>query len=261
MLLPVCRFRHIFVSGSRKDTFMRPFTAAVLAALMTTTPFIAEAQMSQTQTITGTRLDLNARGESKVVPDIAVVSAGVVTQAVDAGSAMRENAARMARVIAALKKAGIADKDMQTQSVNLSPQYRYVNNETPVITGYQANNTLNVRFRDIGKSGAVLDVLVKEGANQINGPSLTVENPEAAQDSARMAAIKTLRTRADLYAKATGMTVKRIVSLSESVEYGGGPMPMMMARGMTADTAEAKTSIAAGEQSIAVNVSAVFELQ
>lgn len=240
---------------------MKSLFAALAATIAIATPFASEAQMNQTQTIAGTRLDLSARGESRVVPDIAIVSAGVVTQSPDAATAMRDNAARMSRVMVALKKAGLADKDIQTQSVSLSPQYRYANNEVPVITGYQASNTLTVRFRDIGKSGAILDILVKEGSNQINGPTLTVENPDAAQDAARMSAIKTLQSRAALYAKATGMTVKRIVSLSESIEYSGGPVPMMMARSAMADGAAPKTEIAAGEQSVGVNVSAVFELQ
>ena len=240
---------------------MKALIATLAATLALAAPLSVEAQMNMTQTITGTRLDLSARGESRVVPDIAIVSAGVVTQAPDAATAMRDNAARMTRVMTALKKAGLADKDIQTQSVSLSPQYRYANNEVPVITGYQANNTLTVRFRDIGKSGAILDILVKEGANQINGPTLTVDNPEAAQDTARMSAIKMLQARAALYAKAVGMTVKRIVSLSESIEYSGGPVPMMMARSAMADGGSAKTEIAAGEQSVGVNVSAVFELQ
>jgi uncharacterized protein len=223
---------------------------------------LAQAQSTQTQTITGTRLELMARGDVKVTPDIAIVSAGVVTQAVDAGAAMRENAARMARIMAALKAQGIADKDIQTQSINLSPQYRYVNNETPQIIGYQASNTIVVRFRDIGKSGAVLDVLVRQGANQINGPTLTVDDPAAAQDAARKSAIRTLRNRAQLYADATGSQVKRIVSLSEAVDYNPGPQPMMMSRAAMADSAEApKTGIAAGEQSIGVTINAVFELQ
>ncbi len=238
----------------------RSLFLASIAALALSAPMSAEAEGTQTQAISGTRLDLQARGESHVVPDIAIVSAGVVTQSSDAASAMRDNAARMARVMAALKKAGLADKDIQTQSVSLSPQYRYSNNEVPVITGYQASNTVTVRFRDIGKSGAVLDILVKEGANQINGPTLTVDNPEAAQDSARISALKTVQARAALYAKAAGMQVKRILSLSESAEYQPGPMPMMaMAR--SADMGAAKTSIAAGEQVIAVTISAVFELQ
>lgn len=214
--------------------------------------------MPYQQIINGTRLDIQARGESRAVPDVAVISAGVVTQAADAQSAMRDNAARMNRVIAALKQAGIADKDIQTTSVSLSPQYRYQQNEIPEITGYQANNQVTVRFRDIAKSGAVLDALVKQGANQINGPALMVDKPEAAQDAARLLAMKAARTRADLYATAAGMKVKRIVAISESTEDGGGPQPMM--RAQMADSA-AKTSIAPGEQSIGVTVSVVFELQ
>ncbi|HMT43059.1 MAG TPA: SIMPL domain-containing protein [Chakrabartia sp.] len=239
---------------------MKSLFAAALAASTLILPTMVEAQEIAPRTISGTRLDLQARGESRVTPDMAVISAGVVTQSTDAGTAMRENAARMTRVLTALKAAGIADKDIQTQSISLSPQYRYANNETPVITGYQANNTLTVRFRDIGKSGAVLDALVKQGANQINGPTLTVENPEAAQDAARLSAIKTLRARAELYAKAAGLKVGRILQLSESVDYNPGPMPMM-ARMATADGGAEKTSISAGEQGIGVTVNAVFELQ
>ena len=185
---------------------MKSLLPATLALLSLSFALPVEAQMTQSQTFSGTKLELQARGESRVIPDIAIVSAGVVTQAPDAASAMRDNAARMARVMAALKKAGLAEKDIQTQSVSLSPQYRYANNEVPVITGYQANNTVSVRFRDIGKSGAVLDILVKEGANQINGPTLTIDDPQAAQDAARLSAIKTLQTRAALYAKAKATT-------------------------------------------------------
>jgi uncharacterized protein len=240
---------------------MKPVLFAGLACLSAFLPSMVEAQPAMyNQTITGTRLDVQARGESRVVPDVAIISAGVVTQSPDAATAMRDNAARMARMFASLKKAGLADKDIQTQSVSLSPQYRYANNEVPVITGYQANNTVSVRFRDIGKSGAVLDALVKEGANQINGPTLTVDKPEAAQDAARLDAMKAARARAELYAKAAGLTVRRIVSISESVEYSGGPQPVM-ARMAMADGAEAKTSVAPGEQSIGVSLSVVFELQ
>lgn len=231
---------------------------ATLAAIAVASA--AHAQTAAPAAPAGTRLELQARGEVRVTPDIAVVSAGVVTQAADASTAMRDNAARMSRVFAALKQAGIAEKDIQTTSVNLSPQYRYANNEAPVITGYQASNTVSVRFRDIGKSGQVLDVLVKQGANQINGPMLEVESPEAAQDKARLDAIKTLQSRAALYARATGMQVKRILSISESVDYNPGPIPMARMMVAAAPAAE-KTDIAAGEQSIGVSVSVVFELQ
>jgi uncharacterized protein len=237
---------------------MKPLLAAVMAGAAMAMPAMVEAQTLQ---LAGTRLDVTARGEVRRVPDVAVISAGVVTQSADAGTAMRDNAARIARVVAALKKAGIADKDIATSSISLSPQYRYNNNEPPVITGYQANNQLTIRFRDIGKSGAIIDALVKEGANQVNGPSMEIDKPEAALDEARIMATKAARARADLYAGALGLKVKRVVSLSEQDGGSPQPMPMMMARGAMADSGEAKTAVMAGEQGIGVTVSVVFELQ
>ena len=220
--------------------------AAVMAAV-SMAPAAASADVTQAP-IAGTRLDVTARGDVLRVPDIAIISAGVTTNAVDAASAMRDNAGRMNRVLAALKKAGVAEKDITTSSFNLSPQYRYVENQ-PAVT---------VRFRDIAKSGSILDVLVKEGSNQISGPTLTIDKPEAAQDEARVAAIKAARARASLYATALGMKVVRVVSITESEGYSGGPMPVMAMRSM--DSA-AKTEIMPGEQSVSVNVSVVFELQ
>lgn len=237
---------------------MKMYFASMLAAAAAMQPVIAEAQVTQ-PAIEGTRLDITARGEVRRVPDIAVISAGVLTNAADAASAMQENAVRMSRVIAALKKAGVADKDLSTSSISLSPQYRYVENQAPVITGYQASNQLTVRFRDIAKSGAILDTLVQQGANQINGPAMMLDKPEAAQDEARIAAVKAARARAELYASATGLKVKRIVSISESEGFSGGPMPIMATARM-ADSA-AKTEIMPGEQGIGITVSVVFELQ
>ncbi len=237
--------------------------AASLAAISLSIPFAVKAQMNPQMNhmpaLSGTRLELQATGQSLAVPDIATVSAGVVTQAPDAAAAMRDNAARIARMIAALKQAGIAGKDMQTQSISLSPQYRYNNNEAPVVTGYQANNTLSVRFRDIAKAGGVLDVLVREGANQLNGPTLSIDKPQAAQDAARLSALSTLQSRAALYAKAAGMRVKKIISLTETTDYNVPP-PVMTVTSSASD-ASAKTSIAAGEQSVSVVLSAVFELE
>jgi uncharacterized protein len=240
---------------------MNMMTQGGIAALaMIGSGTMAEAQIVAAPVIAGTRLDVVARGEVKRVPDVALINAGVVTQSANAGAAMQENASRMSRVLAALKRAGVADKDVTTSSVSLSPQYRYNENQPPVITGYQASNQVNVRFRDIGKSGAILDALVKEGANQINGPSLVIDQPQQAMDEARIAAIKSARARADLYASATGLKVKRIVAISENEAISGGPMPMM-ARGMMASDASAKTEIMPGEQEIGVTVSVIFELQ
>lgn len=238
---------------------MKHFGSLLAATAFAMLPGVAEAQSLPAAVISGTRLDIVVQGSVRRIPDIAIIGAGVVTQATDAATAMRDNAARMSRVITALKRTGVADKDMSTSSISLSPQYRYIENQAPVITGYQASNQLTVRFRDIAKSGAILDTLVKEGANQINGPTLTIDQPEAAQNEARIDAIKQAKARASLYANATGLKVKRIISVSEVETGSGGPVLMQsMARD---SVGSAKSEILPGEQSVGISVSVVFELE
>ena len=228
-----------------------------LAATMAALPLAAMAEVTG-PTVSGTRLDVVAQGTVKRVPDVAIISAGVITTARDAKSAMASNATAMARVLGALRSAGVAERDMATAQIGLNPQYRYVENQPPVVTGYQANNSVTVRFRDIAKSGAILDALVGAGANQINGPTLTIDKPEAAQDEARADAIKTARARAELYARAAGLTVKRIVAISEASTMSG-PQPMPYVRAQMAD-ASAKSEVIPGEQDVGVTVSVSFEL-
>lgn len=219
----------------------------------------AVAQGTAAQAITGTRLDLVATGEVSRVPDIARINAGVVTQAPKATDAIQQNARQMNRVIAALKRAGIAERDIQTSSINLNPEYRYAENQPPVLTGYRASNEVTVRFRDIAETGAILDALVAEGANQINGPMLTIDKPEAALDEARQQALSKARARAELYARALGKQVKRILSISESGAMSP-PYPIpMMARAVAQDAAE--TKIAPGEQTLSISLSVAFELE
>jgi uncharacterized protein YggE len=201
---------------------------------------------------------MSAEASITRVPDQVMISAGVTTNAPTAQTALSANAERMARVIAALKKAGIEDKSIRTASINLSPQYRYVDQQPPVITGYQASNQLSVVFRNIAKAGAILDVLVANGANQINGPSFSLSDNEAALDEARVAAIRKARARAELYAGVTGLKVKRIMSISEG---GGGPVYPMPMVAMSARADKAETMIQPGEQAISVTVSVAFELE
>jgi uncharacterized protein YggE len=236
---------------------IHPLLPLTMAFLL---PAVASAQSpAPIQAITGTRLDIVAEGEVVRTPDIATINAGVVTQAVSAAQAMSDNAGRMSAAIAALKKAGVADRDIQTSSLNLNPQYRYGENMPPVITGYQASNQVSVRFRDIKRAGTILDALVAVGANQINGPSFGIDKPEAALDEARTAAIAKARARADLYARAAGLSVKRILTISEAGGYSPPPPPMVMMRSM--EKAQADTAIEAGEQKLAVSVAVSFELQ
>lgn len=219
----------------------------------------AAAQEPVAQPLAGTRLDIVATGEVNAVPDIATIGAGVVTQAPTAAAAMSDNARRTAATVAAIRKAGVADRDIQTTSISLSPQYRYAENQPPVITGYQASNRVSVRFRDIRAAGPILDSLVAAGANQIDGPTLSIDKPEPLLDQARRKAIATARDRAALYAGATGLRIKRIVAISEG-SYEAPmprPVPMMMVR----KEAAADSSIEAGEQRLAISVSVTFELE
>lgn len=207
----------------------------------------------------GTLLTIAAQAEVRRVPDIATVSAGVVTQAADANAALRENAAQMAKVAAAVRAAGIAARDVQTAGVNLSPQYRYAENQPPVITGYQASNTVNVVVRDIARLGRTLDALVASGANQVNGPSFDIDRKDEAQDQARRDALAKARERAAMYAQSLGLQVRRIVSIDETGGQGmAPPMIRMEAKAMAADAPE--TSISPGENVVGVTLNVVFEL-
>jgi len=224
------------------------------------TAVAAQAVQAPMPAIAGTRLEVSATGEAARVPDLAIISAGVVTRQTTATAAIQENATRMERVLAALKRAGIEERDVQTSSINLNPEYRYQENKAPQLVGYSASNQVSIRFRDIRSTGKILDALVAEGANQINGPTLTIDKPEAALDEARLKALAHGRARADVYARALGKRVARIVSISES---GGSfpvppPMPMMMeARAQGG----ADSKILPGEQKLQVTLSIVFDLQ
>jgi uncharacterized protein YggE len=218
----------------------------------------AAAQEHPVQPISGTRLDVVAAGEVTRVPDIARISAGVATQAPTATAAIAQNAQRMARVLAALRRAGIADRDIQTSSINLQPDYRHLEGRPPQLTGYRAGNEVSVRFRDIANTGKILDALVAEGANQINGPMLSVDKPEQALNEARTQALTIARARAEIYAQAMGKRVKRILSVSET----GGQFRAYQ-RGMMADAAMAArgTPIEPGEQTLSVSLNVSFELE
>lgn len=238
--------------------------SAVILAMFIAVPGVAAAQTGTTVEplipAQGTILDVSAEGHTTRVPDLANVRAGVVSQATSAAAALADNAARMARVLAAVKRAGVAARDVATASVQLSPQYRYTDGQPPATTGYQATNTVSIRFRDVAKAGPVLDALVAEGANQIEGPSLSIDKPDAALDEARTDAVKRARARADLYAAAAGLRVVRVISIAEAGEDAGnpGPQPVFMARAKAAD---ASTQIAAGEKQVSVTLQVRFLLQ
>lgn len=210
---------------------------------------------------------LTVSGEGKITrkPDFAMFTAGVATTGQTAGEALSGNSAAMSRVIRALKAAGIADRDIQTSNLSINPVYRdrrpdpqnVLEEQLPQIIGYRANNQVIVKQRKLGEFGKVIDTLVSAGANQVNGPSFQIENPEDALDTARQQAVTKARERADLYAQAAGLRIVRILSITESGGYS--PRPNIAAYARAADTAES-TPVAEGEVEMQTGVRVLYEL-
>ncbi|QNE32373.1 DUF541 domain-containing protein [Sphingomonas sp. NBWT7] len=237
-------------------------TAALLALASAAVPAAAQSLDTTPILPDATVLDVVATGRTMRTPDIATLRAGVVTQSPTAAAALAENAQRMDRVIAALRAAGIAARDIATANVGLQPQYRYTDNQPPVITGYQATNTVAVKFRDVAKSGAALDALVKAGANQIDGPQMAVDQPEAALDAARADAVKRARARAELYAQAAGLRVDRIAAIDEAGENrGDSPRPPVLQFARAEMASDAATRVMPGETEISATVRMRFILR
>lgn len=240
-----------------------PVTALAILALALAFGSPAMTASAQTSVPTpvasdATLLSVSARGQASRAPDIATISAGVVTQAPDANAAMRANAAQMTRVMDAIAKAGVAARDVQTAGISINPTWRHVENEEPRISGYSASNTVNVKVRDIARLGDVLDALVASGANNLNGPSFGIDQPEAVYDEARRKALEQARARADMYADALGLRVRRIVSISEGAGFQQ-PRPMYAMRAVAMDAMES-TPVATGENTLEANLEIVFEL-
>jgi hypothetical protein len=238
--------------------------AAVLSALLAATAApaaLAQAAPPAAETMfRATTLNLAAYGETRVAPDMATISLGVTTQAATAQAAMQANATQMTKVVDALKRAGIAAKDIQTSGLNLNPQYVYQENQPPKLTGYQASNQVTVIVHDLARLGPAVDATVSSGANQVNGISFGLDDPTAAENAAREQAVKALADKAQLYARATGYRVARLVTLSE----GGGAYPiqppMPMADFASARMAKAGTPVSAGELKVRVDITGLYEL-
>lgn len=255
-MTPISSARH----RTSSHALLRPLMLTAALALGLAANIAAHAQPSPVHagTASGTMLSISAEAEVTRVPDIARLSAGVVTQAADANAALRANAEQMTRVIAAIKAAGIAERDVRTSGINVNPQYDYRENQPPSISSYQASNTVDITVREVDDLGRILDALVATGANQVNGPTFEVDDEESALDEARTKAVANARARAETYADTLGMRVRRIVSISEGAGFGP-PMPMPM-MAMSRGKAEADTPISPGENTLGVRIDVVFEL-
>lgn len=204
-------------------------------------------------------LNLSAYGEVKVAPDMAVINFAVVTEAPTAAEAMRQNAAQMNQVMAALRRGGIAERDVQTSGLNLSAQYDYQQNEPPRLRGYQASNQVTVTINDLDRVGETADAVVAAGVNQIGGISFGLEDPTAAENRARQLAVRNLQAKAALYADALGVSLGGIRSLTEGGGYTPRPPVPMYARAEMAMDA-ASTRVSPGELTVRIDITGVYDL-
>lgn len=241
-------------------TFLRAGALAVVLASAAAPMALAQSAPPAAESMfRATTFNLSAYGETRVAPDMANITLGVMTEAPTAAGAMQANATQMNRVVESLRRAGIAAKDIQTSSLNLNPQYHYQENQPPRLTGYQASNQVTVTVHDLTRLGAAVDATVNAGANQVHGISFGLNDPTAAENAAREAAVKALQAKAELYARATGHRISRLVSLSESGS-GGYPVPPPMPMMAMARMEKADTSVSPGELKVRVDVSGLYEV-
>jgi uncharacterized protein YggE len=239
-------------------TYLRAGVLSLALAACGATGALAQTQPAAADQFHATTASLSAWGETRIAPDMASIHLGVVSEAKTAAEALSANSARMNQVLAALKAAGIPAKDIQTSGLNLNPQQVYVQNEPPRVTGYQASEQVTVQVRSLPRLGAAVDATVNAGANQVNGISFSLADPTAAENVAREQAVRALQAKADLYARATGYRVLRLVSLSEGggVESPRPPMPLMA----SAQARMQNVPVAPGELTVRVEVSGLYEL-
>lgn len=201
------------------------------------------------------RITVVGHGEVSVAPDIASITIGVQSQAIDAKSALSDNNQKMQALIDQIKAAGVDEKDIQTNGFYINPQYDY-NKGNGEILGYQVNNSVQVRIKVVD-SGDLLDKVVEVGANNVGGIAFEVSDDSAALESARKAAIADAQLRAGQYASASNASVGEVLVITEQVGSIMQPMPMLEAR----DSAAGGVPIQAGTQMQTIDVQVTFELK
>jgi uncharacterized protein YggE len=204
---------------------------------------------------------ISVSGEAtiSVAPDRASIEGGVTSEAKTAKEASSANNEAMGKVLLEIKSSGIADKDVQTTRLSLSPVYtsKAGTNGPGTITGYRASNRVIVRLSDVSKVAAVIDTLVKSGANEIRGINFSVEAASKLLDEARTKAVEDARRKAEIYARAAGVTLGAPLSISEN---GGSSSPPIAYRRMAAAPMMDGASVAQGEETLQVNVSVTWAI-
>jgi uncharacterized protein len=220
-------------------------TAAIAAGTLLAAPALAQTAPPAMISVTG-------EATVSVPPDLAEIDAGVTTEAKTAREASDANNAAMGKVLLALKGAGIEEKDYQTSRLSLQPESAPNRAAGPAtIVGYRASNRVTIRLRDVGKVAGVVDTLVGAGANDIGGINFTVSQASKLLDDAREQAIADARRKAEIYAKAAGVTLGAPLSVSE----GSTPVPIPYRR------MAAAAPVAQGEETLQVTVAVSWAIK
>ncbi len=222
--------------------------AAALAGALLTAPALA-------QVIPPAAISVTGEATVSVPPDLAEIGGGVTSEAKTAREASEANNAAMGKVLQALKGAGIEEKDIQTARLSLQPQSAPNRSGPSAIAGYRASNRVTIRVRDVTKVASVIDTLVGAGANEIGGINFVVSQASKLLDEARERAVADARRKAEIYAKAAGVTLGAPLSISE--EGNSAPAPYRrMAAGMAASA-----PVAQGEETLQVTVSVSWAIK
>jgi uncharacterized protein len=225
-----------------------PYAAAIVAGTLLAAPALAQTAPPAMISVTG-------EATISAAPDLARVDGGVTSEAKTAREASDTNNAAMGKVLLALKAGGIAEEDFQTSRLSLQPQNAPNRSGPSAIVSYRASNRVTVRIRDVTKVANVIDTLVAAGANDIGGIDFIVSGASKLLDQAREQAMDDARRKAEIYAKAAGVTLGAPLSISEG---GGSPMPMFRTKAMAA---AATTPVAQGEETLQVMVNVSWAIK
>jgi uncharacterized protein YggE len=192
-------------------------------------------------------------GEVQGTPDTVTADVGIEVVAPDVTAAMNQTNERQQAVITALTADGIDAADISTTAVNLQPQY----GDNSVVTGYRAGNSINVKIRQLDNASRALATIVDTGGNaaRINSVSFSIEDDSKLVSDARTRAFEDAKGRAQQYAELSGMSLGRIISISES-PGGTPPQPFPV----PAQAKVADVPLQPGQQTIGFAVTAVWEL-
>ncbi len=207
-------------------------------------------------------ISVSGEGMVSAAPDLALVTSGVVTRAQTAGAALKANAGAMTKVLAAIRQAGIEDRDVGTSGLSVQPVYDQPDSSdrAPKLTGYEVRNLVSIRSRAVDRFGDLVDAMVQAGSNQIESLSFDVSDRDAKLDEARKRAVADARRKAELYAAASGTRLGAVLSLEEQSDGYEGPVRPFAARAKMMDAAPA-TPIARGEQELRTRVVVRWSLQ